>query len=254
MEELTSTVKNTADNAQQANQIAKNAQALAEQGGNVVDSAVRAMQEINESSTRIAEIIGVIDEIAFQTNLLALNASVEAARAGEHGRGFSVVATEVRNLAQRSATAARESKVLIQNSVQKVRSGTQFVNETGKSLDEIVSGVKKVNVIIAEIASASVQQSAGIGQVNQAVAQMDEITQQNAALAEEAAAATMSMNEQTVKMTNLLAFFQMDPSPTLAKQGTLAPKVSAPTKMLRLKPAVAKATTTTHNDDEWDDF
>ncbi len=207
MEELTSTVKNNADNAQQANQVATSARQLAEQGGDVVASAVAAMEEINESSNKIAEIIGVIDEIAFQTNLLALNASVEAARAGEQGRGFSVVATEVRNLAQRSATAARESKELIQTSVQKVRSGTEFVNETGNSLNEIVTGVKKVGDIVAEIAAASAEQSQGIEQVNQAVSQMDEITQQNAALAEQASAASVSMTEQSATMSQLLGFF-----------------------------------------------
>ncbi|MFI3121949.1 MAG: methyl-accepting chemotaxis protein, partial [Methylococcaceae bacterium] len=255
MEELTSTVKNNAENAQQANLVARNAQEMAEQGGNVVNSAVRAMQEINESSNKIAAIIGVIDEIAFQTNLLALNASVEAARAGEHGRGFSVVATEVRNLAQRSATAARESKELIQNSIQKVRSGTEFVNETGKSLTEIVSGVKKVGTIIAEIASASTQQSAGIEQVNMAVAQMDEITQQNAALAEEAAAASVSMSEQTTHMANLLAFFELS---SAAKQGmTTAPRSAPPSrKSAQSRPVAVKemATTSSNNDDEWDDF
>ncbi len=207
MEELTSTVKNNADNAQQANQVATSARQLAEKGGDVVTSAVSAMEEINESSNKIAEIIGVIDEIAFQTNLLALNASVEAARAGEQGRGFSVVATEVRNLAQRSATAARESKELIQTSVQKVRSGTEFVNQTGKSLNEIVTGVKKVGDIVAEIAAASAEQSQGIEQVNQAVSQMDEITQQNAALAEQASAASVSMTEQSTAMSQLLGFF-----------------------------------------------
>lgn len=209
MEELTSTVKNNADNAQQANQVATSARQLAEKGGEVVTSAVAAMEEINESSNKIAEIIGVIDEIAFQTNLLALNASVEAARAGEQGRGFSVVATEVRNLAQRSATAARESKELIQTSVQKVRSGTEFVNETGKSLSEIVTGVKKVGDIVAEIAAASAEQSQGIEQVNQAVSQMDEITQQNAALAEQASAASVSMTEQSTTMSQLLGFFSV---------------------------------------------
>ncbi len=208
MEELTSTVKNNADNAQQANQVATSARQLAEKGGEVVTSAVAAMEEINESSNKIAEIIGVIDEIAFQTNLLALNASVEAARAGEQGRGFSVVATEVRNLAQRSATAAKESKELIQTSVQKVKSGTGFVNETGNALNEIVTGVKKVGDIVAEIAAASVEQSQGIEQVNQAVSQMDEITQQNAALAEEASAASVSMTEQSTTMSQLLGFFK----------------------------------------------
>lgn len=209
MEELTSTVKNNADNAQQANQVASTARQLAEEGGHVVNSAIAAMQEINESSNKIAEIISVIDEIAFQTNLLALNASVEAARAGEQGRGFSVVATEVRNLAQRSAKAAKESKSLIQTSVQKVSSGTKFVNQTGTSLTEIVSGVKKVNDIVAEIAAASAEQSQGIEQVNQAVSQMDEITQQNAALAEQASAASVSMSDEAEKMTTLLSFFKV---------------------------------------------
>ncbi len=218
MEELTGTVKNNASNAQQANQVANNARELAEKGGNVVKAAVLAMQEINQSSNKIADIIGVIDEIAFQTNLLALNASVEAARAGEQGRGFSVVATEVRNLAQRSATAARESKELIQNSVQKVRTGTEFVNETGKALSEIVAGVKQVGDIVAEIAAASVEQSAGIGQVNQAVSQMDEITQQNAALAEQASAASVSMSDLSSNMVELLAFFKTNKQATQAGQ------------------------------------
>jgi methyl-accepting chemotaxis protein len=210
MEQLTGTVKNNAENSQQANQVANNARQLAEKGGNVVASAVSAMAEINESSNKIAEIIGVIDEIAFQTNLLALNASVEAARAGEHGRGFSVVATEVRNLAQRSAVAAKESKELIQSSVQKVRSGTEFVNETGTALQEIVTSVKRVGDIISEIASASIEQAQGIQQVNQAVSQMDEITQQNAALAEEASAASVSMSDQATTMADLLNFFKLD--------------------------------------------
>ncbi|MGD0960886.1 MAG: methyl-accepting chemotaxis protein [Methylomonas sp.] len=208
MEELTGTVKNNASNAQQANLVANNARELAENGGKVVNSAVLAMQEINQSSNKIADIIGVIDEIAFQTNLLALNASVEAARAGEQGRGFSVVATEVRNLAQRSASAAKESKELIQTSVQKVRAGTEFVNETGKALNEIVTGVKKVGDIVAEIAAASAEQSAGIGQVNQAILQLDEITQQNAALAQQASAASVSMSDLSSDMVELLSFFK----------------------------------------------
>ena len=208
MEELTSTVKNNSDNAQQADKLANSARTLAEDGGEVVKRAVNAMEEINESSNKIAEIIGVIDEIAFQTNLLALNASVEAARAGEQGRGFSVVATEVRNLAQRSATAAQESKDLIQTSIQRVRTGTEFVNETGTALNEIVTGVKKVGDIVSEIAAASAEQSQGIEQVNQAVSQMDEITQQNAALAEEASAASVSMSEQCDTMASFLSFFE----------------------------------------------
>ncbi|MGB5437475.1 MAG: methyl-accepting chemotaxis protein, partial [Maribacter sp.] len=188
MEELTSTVRNNADHAQQANQLAASARQTAEHGGNVVSRAVDAMEAINGSSNKIAEIIGVIDEIAFQTNLLALNASVEAARAGEQGRGFAVVATEVRNLAGRSATAAKEIKELIQDSAGKVKAGAQLVNESGETLNEIVTRVKRVGDIISEIAAASHEQSTGIDQVNMAVTSMDEVTQQNAALAEETSA------------------------------------------------------------------
>ena len=208
MEQLTSAVKNNADNAQQANEVASDAGRMAGAGGDVVNRAVQAMDEINTSSNKIAEIIGVIDEIAFQTNLLALNASVEAARAGEQGRGFSVVATEVRNLAQRSATAAKESKEQIQNSVEKVRIGAELVNESGETLREIVASVNKVGEFVAQIATASQQQSSGIDQVNTAVGQMDEITQQNAALAEQASAASVSMSEQSDSMMRVLAFFQ----------------------------------------------
>jgi methyl-accepting chemotaxis protein len=217
MEELTGTVRQNADNALQANQLADNARELAEKGGDVVQVAVAAMREINESSSKISEIINVIDEIAFQTNLLALNASVEAARAGEQGRGFSVVATEVRNLAQRSATAAKESKELIQSSVQKVRVGAEYVNQTGKALSEIVAGVKKVGDIVAEIAAASVEQSTGIGQVNQAISQMDEMTQQNAALAEQASAASVAMSDLSISMVNLLSFFKTSRQQTSAR-------------------------------------
>jgi len=257
MEELTSTVKNNADNAQQANLVANNAGELAEKGGNVVKAAVSAMQEINQSSNKIADIIGVIDEIAFQTNLLALNASVEAARAGEQGRGFSVVATEVRNLAQRSATAAKESKELIQNSVQKVRAGTEYVNETGKALTEIVAGVKKVGDIVAEIAAASVQQSAGIAQVNQAVAQMDEITQQNAALAEEASAASVSMSDLSTNMVELLSFFKLEkkaggrPSASHAETSSI---VRAEAKIPVAAPPRQSSYQNLSADEEWQDF
>jgi len=244
MEELTSTVKNNADNAQQADQVATSARQLAEKGGEVVASAVSAMQEINVSSNKIAEIIGVIDEIAFQTNLLALNASVEAARAGEQGRGFSVVATEVRNLAQRSATAAKESKDLIQTSLQKVRSGTEFVNQTGNSLNEIVTGVKKVGGIVAEIAAASAEQSQGIEQVNQAVSQMDEITQQNAALAEEASASSIAMSDQSTSMAQLLAFFKLggggNASAVAVHQHTHAPSTSSGSSTLDFALAKSK--------------
>lgn len=208
MEELTGTVKNNADNANQANQVATSARQLATRGGDVVHRTVAAMGEINASSSKIANIIGTIDEIAFQTNLLALNASVEAARAGEQGRGFAVVATEVRNLAQRSAKAAKESRELIQNSQEKVQAGSSLVTESGRMLEEIVSSVQKVGDLVSEITAASREQADGIQQVNLAVSQMDEITQQNAALAEEASAASVSMCEQAHNMVQLLAFFK----------------------------------------------
>lgn len=207
MEQLTSTVRNNADNAQQANQVASSARQLAEKGGEVVGRAVTAMDQINTSSARIAEIIGVIDEIAFQTNLLALNASVEAARAGEQGRGFAVVATEVRNLASRSAGAAKEIKELINDSVSKVHAGAQLVNESGETLSEIVTGVKKVGDIVAEIAAASAEQAAGIDQINQAITTMDEMTQQNAALAEQTSAASVSLYEKAQSMEQSINFF-----------------------------------------------
>lgn len=204
MEEMTSTVKQNADNAGQANQLATAARDQAEKGGAVVGKAVTAMAKINEASKKISDIIGVIDEIAFQTNLLALNAAVEAARAGEQGRGFAVVATEVRSLAGRSATAAKEIKELIQDSVRKVEDGSALVTQSGQTLDQIVTSVKKVSDIIAEIAAASREQSAGIEQVNQAVMQMDEMTQQNAALVEQATAASQSMAEQARALTDLM--------------------------------------------------
>jgi len=209
MEEMTSTVKQNADNAGQANQLATAARDQAEKGGAVVGRAVSAMTEINESSKKIADIIGVIDEIAFQTNLLALNAAVEAARAGEQGRGFAVVATEVRSLAGRSATAAKEIKDLIQDSVRKVEDGSALVTQSGQTLEQIVSSVKKVSDIIAEIAAASREQSSGIEQVNKAVMQMDEMTQQNAALVEEATAASQSMAEQASQLNSLMEHYQI---------------------------------------------
>ena len=209
MEEMTSTVKQNADNAGQANQLATAARDQAEKGGAVVGKAVSAMTEINESSKKIADIIGVIDEIAFQTNLLALNAAVEAARAGEQGRGFAVVATEVRSLAGRSATAAKEIKDLIQDSVRKVEDGSALVTQSGQTLEQIVASVKKVSDIIAEIAAASREQSSGIEQVNKAVMQMDEMTQQNAALVEEATAASQSMAEQASELNTLMERYRI---------------------------------------------
>jgi methyl-accepting chemotaxis protein len=209
MEEMTSSVRQTSENASHANNLAANAQDKAQKGGQVVSKAVGAMEEINTSSKKIADIIGVIDEIAFQTNLLALNAAVEAARAGEQGKGFAVVAGEVRNLAQRSAGAAKEIKDLIRDSVEKVDNGTDLVNKSGQTLAEIVEAVEKVNTMIKEISSASEEQASGIEQVNKAISQMDEMTQQNAALVEEASAASETMTEQAKNMLDLVGFFKV---------------------------------------------
>ena len=278
MEQLTSTVRNNADNAQQANTVAANASQLAVRGGEVVGRAVSAMADIDASSSKIAEIIGVIDEIAFQTNLLALNASVEAARAGEQGRGFAVVATEVRNLAGRSATAAREIKDLINDSVSKVKTGTGLVSESGKTLQEIVVGVKKVNDIIAEIAAASAEQSAGIDQVNTVVTSMDEVTQQNAALAEQTSAASTSMSEKAQEMKQLVGFFRLPgmpaaseairsrsqpsasnavaskpavaPAATAERGGTVARSVAAQAEVPKPRPAAPSLS----DDDDWEEF
>ncbi|MEI2644391.1 MAG: methyl-accepting chemotaxis protein [Candidatus Competibacter sp.] len=223
MEELTGTVKQSAENAGQANQLASAARAQAEQGGQVVEQAVAAMGAIHHSSKKIADIIGVIDEIAFQTNLLALNAAVEAARAGEQGRGFAVVAGEVRKLAQRSADAAKEIKALITDSVAKVEDGGALVERSGKTLQEIVTAIKKVSDIVAEMAAASREQASGIEQVNKAILQMDQTTQQNAALVEQTAAASHAMGEQAQQLQQLMAFFKLDGQAALASQATSAP-------------------------------
>lgn len=209
MEELTSTVKQNADNARQANQLASSASDVASEGGNVVRQVVSTMQAINESARKVVEIISVIDGIAFQTNILALNAAVEAARAGEQGRGFAVVATEVRSLAQRSATAAKEIKALIDDSVNKVEDGGRLVAQAGTTMDEVVASVRRVTDVVSEISAASSEQSDGIGQVNQAIAQMDETTQQNAALVEEAAAASQSLREQAGRLEEAVAVFKV---------------------------------------------
>ncbi|WP_367345840.1 methyl-accepting chemotaxis protein [Stenotrophomonas bentonitica] len=210
MEELTSTVRQNAEHARQANQLAIGAHSVASQGGEVVGKVVSTMHEIDASSRRIADIITVIDGIAFQTNILALNAAVEAARAGEQGRGFAVVASEVRTLAQRSASAAKEIKGLIDESVGKVAEGSALVNQAGATMDEIVASVQRVTDIMAEISAASQEQSAGIEQVNQTVMQMDETTQQNAALVEEATAAARSMEEQAGHLTDAVALFKLE--------------------------------------------
>ncbi len=261
MEEMTSTVKQNADNAREANQLAVGARELAEKGGGVVTQAVSAMEEINSASKKIADIIGVIDEIAFQTNLLALNAAVEAARAGEQGRGFAVVAAEVRNLAQRSAAAAKEIKTLIQDSVAKVDDGSRLVDESGKVLVEIVDGVKKVTDIVGEIAAASQEQSTGIEEINKSVMQMDEMTQQNASFIEEAAASAGSMADQAKSMTEQMEVFTLDqgePAGGSARPGTPADS-SARRPAAKAAPksaakAAPKAAAAESSDDDWAEF
>ncbi len=215
IEQLTSTVKQNAENARQANQLAIGASEVALKGGQVVSEVVGTMSSINESSRKIVDIISVIDGIAFQTNILALNAAVEAARAGEQGRGFAVVATEVRNLAQRSAAAAKEIKVLIGDSVDKVGAGTRLVDAAGKTMEEIVHAVKRVTDIMAEITAASQEQSSGIEEVNRVVTQMDEVTQQNAALVEQAAAAAHTLQEQARTLEEAVAAFDLGKQPSV---------------------------------------
>jgi methyl-accepting chemotaxis protein len=212
MEQLTGTVRQSADSARQANQLASSAAAVAERGGQVVAEVVVTMGEINTSSKKIADIIGVIDSIAFQTNILALNAAVEAARAGEQGRGFAVVASEVRSLAQRSAAAAREIKGLIGTSVDKVESGSKMVANAGTTMKEIVAAVQRVNDIIGEITASASEQSDGIGQVNNAVTRLDHMTQQNAALVEQSAAAAESLKDQAHHLSNMVSTFKLEPA------------------------------------------
>ena len=217
MEQLTGTVKQSADSARQANQLASSAAEVAQRGGVVVAQVVSTMDEINASSKKIADIIGVIDGIAFQTNILALNAAVEAARAGEQGRGFAVVASEVRSLAQRSAEAAREIKALIGASVEKVEGGSRLVADAGATMNEIVNSVKRVSDIIGEITAASAEQSDGIGQINGSVTQLDQMTQQNAALVEESAAAAESLKAQAAALAQVVGTFKVDGVVALAR-------------------------------------
>jgi len=272
MEELTSTVKQNADNARQANQLAASASQVAVQGGQVVSNVVGTMSAINTSSRKIADIIGVIDGIAFQTNILALNAAVEAARAGEQGRGFTVVASEVRSLAQRSAAAAKDIKTLIDDSVGKVDEGTQQVAEAGKTMEAIVDSVKRVTDIMAEIAAASQEQSAGIDQVHQAISQMDQVTQQNAALVEEAAAATGSLKAQAAQLSQAVSVFRITGQPqarAIAPQQRTAPRpVAAPVRtspspartLAASRPAAprakapATAVASSRSEDDWESF
>ena len=209
MEQLTTTVQHSAENARQASTLAANASSVAQQGGAVVQQVVSTMEEINASSRKISDIIGVIDGIAFQTNILALNAAVEAARAGEQGRGFAVVASEVRSLAQRSAEAAKEIKLLIGTSVDKVASGTQLVSDAGATMNDIVQSVRRVADVIGEITSAASEQSTGIAHVNQAIANLDQMTQQNAALVEQSAAAAESLRDQANQMAQAVSVFKV---------------------------------------------
>ena len=220
MEELTATVRQSADSARQANQLATTAASTATKGGEVMQQVVSTMQDIHHSSQKIADIIGVIDGIAFQTNILALNAAVEAARAGEQGRGFAVVATEVRSLAQRSAEAAKEIKALIQTSVEKVDSGTQLVANAGMTMNEIVQGVQRVNGMIGEISTAAAEQSDGISQVNVAVTQLDQMTQQNGALVGESTTAAENLREQAQRLAELVAVFQVSGGAGLGSTAT----------------------------------
>jgi methyl-accepting chemotaxis protein len=222
MEELTSTVRQNADNAKQANQLAATAGDIATRGGEVVSQVVDTMGAIHNASVKIVDIIAVIDGIAFQTNILALNAAVEAARAGEQGRGFAVVAAEVRTLAQRSANAAKEIKVLIDDSVEKVNVGSQLVEQAGATISELVDSVKRVNDIISEISAASQEQSVGIDQVNQAISQMDQVTQQNAALVEEAAAAATALQDQASGLARMVDVFRLDGT----RQAAVAPAMA----------------------------
>jgi methyl-accepting chemotaxis protein len=209
MEELTSTVKQNAENARQANQLAASASDVAQRGGAVVSDVVQTMASIDQSSKKIVDIIGVIDGIAFQTNILALNAAVEAARAGEQGRGFAVVASEVRNLAQRSASAAKEIKALIDDSVGKVAAGTRLVGQAGSTMEEVVTSIQRVTAIMAEISNATGEQTSGIEQINASITQMDHVTQQNAALVEQAAAAADAMQEQAAKLADAVSIFKL---------------------------------------------
>ena len=234
MEQLTATVRQSADAARQANQLAASASAVAVRGGEVVSQVVATMNEINHSSKKINDIIGVIDGIAFQTNILALNAAVEAARAGEQGRGFAVVASEVRSLAQRSAEAAKEIKGLIGTSVDKVDAGSRLVAEAGQTMSEIVGSVQRVSDIIGEITAASGEQSDGIGQVNVAVTQLDQMTQQNAALVEQSAAAAESLKDQAARLAQVVQVFRVDAQGAAAHHTAPAP---APISMARPSPA-----------------
>ncbi|GJI95559.1 methyl-accepting chemotaxis protein [Duganella caerulea] len=272
MEELTSTVKQNADNAREANQLASAASDVAIKGGKVVSEVVNTMSSIDASAKKIVDIIGVIDGIAFQTNILALNAAVEAARAGEQGRGFAVVASEVRNLAQRSAGAAKEIKMLIDDSVEKVGAGTKLVGQAGVTMDEVVASVRRVTDIMSEIANASQEQSAGIEQVNHSIIEMDSMTQQNAALVEEAAAAAQSLQDQAAELSRVVSIFKLVEGeervsapvyqPAAAKavvkpivaRAPVKKLASAPAPAAAAKPKKVAAAASAAGSDEWEEF
>ena len=267
MEELTSAVRANNDNARQANQLAQSASAVAQQGGTVVAQVVDTMGAINDSSRKIVDIISVIDGIAFQTNILALNAAVEAARAGEQGRGFAVVASEVRTLAQRSASAAKEIKELIGDSVEKVEVGSKLVEQAGQTMEEVVASVRRVTAIMADISTAGDEQSAGIEQINQAVSEMDTVTQQNAALVEEAAAAAEAMQNQAANLERVVSVFRLDGLQTPRAAAAAVPvrkaaapaKASAPARLAKpvgmaARPQKQLATSKPASSDEWEEF
>lgn len=261
MEELTSTVKQNADNARQANQLAVSASEVAVKGGSVVAQVVDTMASINESSKKIVDIIGVIDGIAFQTNILALNAAVEAARAGEQGRGFAVVASEVRNLAQRSAAAAKEIKTLINDSVEKVDAGGKLVDQAGVTMADIVNSITRVTDIMSEIASASMEQTMGIEQINSAITQMDEVTQQNAALVEEAAAAAASLQDQAASLAEVVSVFKVGqeqmarPAVKSAPQmKQVAPRPASKVPVLAKAAAPKRAALANGATEDWEQF
>ncbi|UOD31744.1 MCP four helix bundle domain-containing protein [Massilia violaceinigra] len=252
MEELTSTVRASADNARQASTLAATASDVATKGGNVIGNVVDTMGRINEASNKIVDIIGVIDGIAFQTNILALNAAVEAARAGEQGRGFAVVASEVRNLAQRSAQAAKEIKGLIGSSVEQVEAGSKLVNEAGSTMNDIVQSIQRVTDIMGDIAAASQEQTLGIDQINQAVTQMDQVTQQNAALVEEAAAASEAMQDQARQLAEVVSVFKL----SAAVAGAAAPRMVAarPAPKAAVRAPVKKQLASTAPTEDWEEF
>jgi len=260
LEELTSTVKQNSDNARQANQLAVSASDVAVKGGALVAQVVTTMGTISASSKKIADIIGVIDGIAFQTNILALNAAVEAARAGEQGRGFAVVATEVRNLAHRSASAAKDIKLLIEASVQNVDAGSELVSQTGSTMEEIVASIRRVTDIMAEISAAGREQEMGIGQINQAVAEMDTVTQQNAALVEEAAAASAAMQDQAAELAAMVSIFKIDAGHRGVEAAVRKPLASRPAPRATLpaparKPAAKpRAAKPVASSGEWEEF